>query len=139
MPLSYAWNQGHACRFICAWIVDKSRIVVAVKNGCACMCFVEWASKLAGVNANGRLAEFTSKYADATACPSTLPATHVYKPSSVGFTILMLWVWGSPEDEAVWNRKKERLYIRMNVGNKCRETRFIIQINSYDYFYFPVF
>ena len=98
--LTYAENQGQACRFICAWRVDKSRIVVAVKNGCVWMYFVRW------VNANGRFAEFTSKYADATAWPNTLPATHVYRPSSVGLTILILCVWGSPEDEAVWNKKE---------------------------------
>ena len=104
MPgLTYHWNQGHACLFICAWTVDKSKNVVAVENGCACMCFVN----LAGLNAYGRTAEFTSKYAEATACPSTLPATHVYKPSSVGFTILILCVWGSPEDEAVWKKKSK--------------------------------
>ena len=82
---------------------------MAVKNGCVCMCFAEWVNNFAGVNAKGRLAEFTSKYAEATAWPSTLPATHVYKPSSVGFTILILWVWGSPEDDAVCKKRKKSL------------------------------
>ena len=86
---------------------------MAVKNGCVCMCFAEWVNNFAGVNAKGRFAEFTSKYAEATAWPSTLPATHVYKPSSVGFTILILWVWGSPEDDAVCKKRKKSLVSRI--------------------------
>ena len=88
---------------------------MAVENGCICMCFVVWTNNFAGVNANGRFAELTSRYAEATAWPNTLPATQVYNPSSVAATFLILCVWGSPEDDAVWNEKKFESNIRHQV------------------------
>ena len=97
---------------------------MAVENGCICMCFVVWTNNFAGVNANGRFAELTSRYAEATAWPNTLPATQVYNPSSVAATFLILCVWGSPEDDAVWNKKKFESNIRHQIM-RLNDYRFI--------------